>query len=449
LGNLLKKIKKKLGKGDFSEVLRGGSIAFIYRIITMGISYLLMIFISRELGEEGIGIYNLSLAILGVLIMIGCLGFNTSVIRFVSQYNAKGWLSSIRSLYSSIIRVILPLALLLGVILFFLAPYLAQVVYEDPKLELPFRIVAFTLPFGILATVNVEFIRGLKKVHISELFRNLSLQIVTLLGLALAWFYGLEDEYPILFYGVGFFISMSFTSAFVYRFLKRSKRDPQVDEPKFVLKSHLLISLPMILTSFIQLINGKVDTLMIGIFETTAIVGIFSVAFKLSVITNFAIGALKTIAMPKISELFWEEKMTELNQVIQKSTQMIFAFAGPVSLVLLIFPEFILGLIKEEFIAGATTLRIFALTQLINAASGMVAVFLNMTGNQVFFTKLVAVSTTLNIVLNWFLIPRYGMEGAAWASMFSIVLWNIIGAIFIYRKYAIMTFFNPLSLLKR
>lgn len=79
----------------------------------------------------------------------------------------------------------------------------------------------------------------------------------------------------------------------------------------------------------------------------------------------------------------------------------------------------------------------------------MVAVFLNMTGNQVFFTKLVAVSTTLNIVLNWFLIPRYGMEGAAWASMFSIVLWNIIGAIFIYRKYAIMTFFNPLSLLKR
>jgi O-antigen/teichoic acid export membrane protein len=275
------------------------------------------------------------------------------------------------------------------------------------------------------------------------------LQIVTLLGLALAWFYGLEDEYPILFYGVGFFISMSFTSAFVYRFLKRSKRDPQVDEPKFVLKSHLLISLPMILTSFIQLINGKVDTLMIGIFETTAIVGIFSVAFKLSVITNFAIGALKTIAMPKISELFWEEKMTELNQVIQKSTQMIFAFAGPVSLVLLIFPEFILGLIKEEFIAGATTLRIFALTQLINAASGMVAVFLNMTGNQVFFTKLVAVSTTLNIVLNWFLIPRYGMEGAAWASMFSIVLWNIIGAIFIYRKYAIMTFFNPLSLLKR
>ncbi|MFT4857783.1 MAG: O-antigen/teichoic acid export membrane protein [Cryomorphaceae bacterium] len=449
MGNLLKKIKKKLGKGDFSEVLRGGSIAFIYRIITMGISYLLMIFISRELGEEGIGIYNLSLAILGVLIMIGCLGFNTSVIRFVSQYNAKGWLSSIRSLYSSIIRVILPLALLLGVILFFLAPYLAQVVYEDPKLELPFRIVAFTLPFGILATVNVEFIRGLKKVHISELFRNLSLQIVTLLGLALAWFYGLEDEYPILFYGVGFFISMSFTSAFVYRFLKRSKRDPQVDEPKFVLKSHLLISLPMILTSFIQLINGKVDTLMIGIFETTAIVGIFSVAFKLSVITNFAIGALKTIAMPKISELFWEEKMTELNQVIQKSTQMIFAFAGPVSLVLLIFPEFILGLIKEEFIAGATTLRIFALTQLINAASGMVAVFLNMTGNQVFFTKLVAVSTTLNIVLNWFLIPRYGMEGAAWASMFSIVLWNIIGAIFIYRKYAIMTFFNPLSLLKR
>ena len=58
---IIKKVKKrffKKGAGDANvkEVLKGGSIAFIYRLATMAVSYGLMIFISRKLGEEGIGI---------------------------------------------------------------------------------------------------------------------------------------------------------------------------------------------------------------------------------------------------------------------------------------------------------------------------------------------------------------------------------------------------------
>ena len=68
---------------------------------------------------------------------------------------------------------------------------------------------------------------------------------------------------------------------------------------------------------------------------------------------------------------------------------------------------------------------------------------MNMTGNQVVFTRLVAVAAVVNVVLCLLLIPRYGMEGAAAATLVSTLIWNIGGAAFIYRKYRIATFLKP------
>jgi len=291
----------------------------------------------------------------------------------------------------------------------------------------------------------------MKRIQISEFFRTLVLQLTALIGTVILSYYSLTAEDPLLAYALGAFLALVGTTIFIHKYLRKSIRsgqEPTEAEPLFSFKSHLMISLPMIMTSFIQLLNGRVDILMLGYFSDTGVAGVFGMAFKLSIITNFVIGAMKAIAMPKISELFWSDKKGELKKVVHFSTLFIFAFAFPVSLVLMIFPEFILSIISEEFTEGATVLRIFAAMQLINAGSGMVAVFLNMSGNQLFFTKIVSVTTTLNIVLNLLLIPHYGMEGAAFATLISTVTWNIVGVRFIYKKYKISTFFNPIALIR-
>jgi len=442
---LIQKLKNKIPNKDAGEVLKGGSIALVYRVSTMFVSYALMWFISVKLGDVGIGIYNLSIAILGILVMAGCLGFNTSVVRFVSDYNSKKNYSHIKSLYLNILKITIPISLFLGALLYIFAETFALAAYNDKELITPFKIIALTLPLLVLTTINVEFIRGLKYVNVSEFFRNLSIQLINLTLVIISSFFVLKNHYPIIFYGVGVALSMLFTLGYILKYIRKQTSDIEKNtkDSPFSLKTYLIISLPMILTSFIQLINGKVDTLMIGFFNSMSVVGVFSVAFKLSIIVNFVLGSLKTIAMPKISELFWSNKMKELDKMVQFSAKLIFFFAFPISLLLFIFPEFILGLIDDSFVSGANTLRIFAVTQFIGASSGLVAVFLNMTGNQTFFTKLVLFATLANIGLNWWLIPKYGMEGAAWATLFSTVLWNVIGAVFIYKKYNIATFYNP------
>lgn len=441
---------KLSGKGDrdLGELVKGGLFAFGYRVLTMAVSYALVIFISRKLGKEGLGVWNLCLAALNILVMLGCLGFNTSIVRFVSEYRAKQWQSLVKELYRHIIRYAAVGGTLLGFLLILSSDLLAKYYFKDELMSLPLKITGIIVPLVVTSTINVEFIRGHKRIQISEFFRTLILQAVALIGTAVMSFYSLTFEDPLIFYSLGALIALIGTTVFIKKLLSDPGSEPREAPPVFSFKTHFLISLPMILTSFIQLLNGRVDILMLGYFSDTGVAGVFGLAFKLSIITNFVLGAVKSIAMPKISELFWSDKKKELHRVIHFSTFFIFSFALPVSLALILFPEFILSLVEEEFVGGATVLRIFAVMQLINSASGMVAVFLNMSGNQLFFTKLVSVTTTLNIILNLILIPKFGMEGAAAATLVSTVTWNLIGVRFIYKKYRIQTFFNPFAIIR-
>jgi O-antigen/teichoic acid export membrane protein len=447
--DLIKKIKKKLkgkdGNADFSEILKGGSIALVYRVASMVLSYALMVYVSRELGESGIGIYNLCLAISGILVMVASMGFNSSIVRFTSQYSTLEKHYLVRAVFKGIVKLTVPLSIVMGLVFFFLAETLAVYVYHDESLILPFKLIGVILPLSVIGTINVEFIRGLKDVHISELFRNLVIQFINLAAFSLAIYLGIRTIYAVDSYALGVAIAGIYTSYYIWRYFKRKKPNEiqaSTEDASFSMKEHLVISLPMIMTSFIQLLNGKVDTIMLGIYTDTAAVGIFSVALKISIITNFMISSLKTIALPKISELYWKEDMKNLKIIVRKSTNVIMLFSIPISLILLIFPELILSLVKESFTSGATTLRILAFTQLLNSMCGLVGAFMNMTGHQAYFTRLVIISTVVNIVLNVLWIPIWGMEGAAWATLVSTSIWNIAGGIFIYRKYQVNTFFS-------
>ena len=139
-----------------------------------------------------------------------------------------------------------------------------------------------------MGTINVEFIRGLKEVHISELFRNLVIQFINLVGFATAIYLGIRTIYAVDVYALGIAVAAIYTTYYIWRFFHRTKAGRE-SSPKeaFSMKEHLYISFPMILTSFIQLLNGRVDTIMLGFYTDISAVGVFSVALKISVITNF------------------------------------------------------------------------------------------------------------------------------------------------------------------
>ena len=66
-----------------------------------------------------------------------------------------------------------------------------------------------------------------------------------------------------------------------------------------------------------------------------------------------------------------------------------------------------------------------------NALSGSVGYIMILTGKQKQAAYVLGVSATLNIILNFLLIPNYGIEGAALATALILILWNVTLAIYI------------------
>ncbi|MFZ1687977.1 MAG: flippase [Flavobacteriales bacterium] len=427
------------GKGR-REVAKGGGIAFAYRLLGLALTYGLMTLIARRYGADANGYYNLFTAWMAVLSVVATLGLSASNVRSVAEYRAKEEWGKLRPLHNGVLRVVLGMSVLMGAILFglrLIAPL------DGPWSALsstPVVIMACALPFAALLLVNVEFIRGSKRIAISELLRSPAVLAVAFIGVALMHG-GVRS--PSVMHAVGFGVCAVISLVVVRRWLGKVEREHQPLHIPVDMREHLTIAVPMIITSLVTTLNGRLDTIMLGWYAVPAVVGIYGTAVKISIATEFVISSMKTIAMPKIAEQFHGGKHDELNDTIHFSSGVIFWLTVPVTIILLVFPEWILSIVGPGFEQGATVLRIMAVAHFVSAASGMVGAFMNMTGNQMVFTRIVVVAVLLNLVLNIYLMPRYGMVGAAWASAVSLALWNISAAVFIKRKHDINMFYWP------
>ena len=74
--------------------------------------------------------------------------------------------------------------------------------------------------------------------------------------------------------------------------------------------------------------------------------------------------------------------------------------------------------------------------------SGPGAIYLNMTGRQKTLNKILITGLAINISLNFYLIPTHGINGAAIATLVSLIIWNSITTLLIFSKDKIKIFLN-------
>ena len=122
---------------------------------------------------------------------------------------------------------------------------------------------------------------------------------------------------------------------------------------------------------------------------------------------------------------------------------MIFWSSLPLVIVFFIFPEFLLGLFGEEFKVGVTAFIFLSCGRLISSFSGSVGNILQMTGNQNIYAIILLIGAILNVVLNLILIPLHGINGAAIASMSSLIVWNLSMVLVVKQKFGFFTFYIP------
>ncbi|MGR3809231.1 oligosaccharide flippase family protein [Jiulongibacter sp. NS-SX5] len=195
-----------------------------------------------------------------------------------------------------------------------------------------------------------------------------------------------------------------------------------------------------IVTGLSSIVITKLDTLMVYDYLGLGKTGIYNTClFFGSVMTmsyNISIKASSAIVINAIEN----NDLKKVEQIFKKSstTQLIF---GTILLMLVwINIDTLFLFIKEEYSIGKTVLIIIGLAKLYDLASGINSLILGYSKYYKYDSFLVISFVGLLFVLNHFLIPQYGLNGAAIAAFIATLYYNSMRNYFIWRFFRIHPF---------
>jgi O-antigen/teichoic acid export membrane protein len=288
--------------------------------------------------------------------------------------------------------------------------------------------------------LNIDTIRALKKTILSEMYRSM-FRYLPVFIFAIILLKTNNEELLVEVYLLGFLLLSLFSSISVYILFKKIDK-PNDKSESFTITEIFKTSSPMALSAIAYFIMQSIDIIILSIYEGFDQIAYYSVSVKLAMLTTLALMSVNIVIAPRIAEIYENQNMQKLQMLIKHSTRIIFLISICVLSVLFFFSEEILGLFGQGYVIANNALFFLLAAQFFNAVSGPGAIYLNMTGRQKTLNKILVSALIINILLNFYLIPIQGINGAAIATLASLIIWNTITTVLIYSRDKIKIFLN-------
>lgn len=410
--------------GSFrARVLRTGLGTLFLTALNTGLTLATGVFLARLLGAEGYGAYAYALALVSVLAIPAGLGLPILLVREVAAYEVHVEWGRLRGLIQRANQITIALALGVAAIAAVGAWLLAD--RFTPEGIRTFAWALLLLPLGALGELRGAALRGLRRLIAGQFPEKVIRPGFLAAFLAFASTTGLPlgpDSAMILHVGA---VTIAFVvgAILLWRALPPEVRKAA---PRYEDRRWLRSALPLGFQAGAQIVHHQSDILMLGFFAGAADVGIYRVAGQASALVGFALLILNTILAPHMARLHASGDLAGLQEMVTWGVRIIVGWALPIAAMLFVAGNRLLLLFGGEFAGGHLTLSLLCLGQLVNASVGPVGNLLNMTGHERDTAAGLAYSSAANVVLNAALIPGFGMEGAALATVLSTALWNLL-----------------------
>jgi len=371
---------------------------------------ILTIILARLLRPELFGIYHLALAVGFLLLTFTDLGINGTLIRYVSHALGRNDETLARSYFKYLVKIKLVLSLLVSVILFLLAKPLAIHVFHKPSLFLPLEIIAaFIFLYALLGFTNSafnafqEFKYNTIRSTIYEGLRLLLIPLFVILG------------YSVWGALVGFCLSILGAFLVLFYFLVKKHAFLLRGEVKRIDRKRILRFLSFLTIGSISgVVFAYVDSIMLGIFMAAEYVGFYRASYNI-VIAIAGLASIAGVLFPVFTQLEGDDLTNAFQKVFKYSAILSFPFAFGLAFIAEPFVKVVYG---AEYLPAVYPL--YALSFLIiTSTTDFFGTIFNAKEKPEYPAMVVTVSMVLNVLLNYFLILRYGMIGAAVATVIS------------------------------
>ena len=418
---------------SFRKIISSSGINFGFRIFGLISTFFATVFISRYFGLATFGSYSLVFTISQAAAIIFALGLPNTLIKIIGNQNytiQKAKQLLLKGLKAALLFSIIPI-----LFFYFGSDFLANEVFHNIELAKYFIVVTIALPLFIAHELFLYFLIATKS-FIKYSFFMFVLPNLLLFGfLYLFYLNGNKGYFSFIAFSLAIFVTVIVEAITVFDWNIRKEK------MEFSTRQLLKTASPLLFSGLLLYLLNWTDILMLGAMVNETQVGIYNIAYKVGSVGFLVIVSVSTIITPRMAELFGEGKIKELKKLTHQSTRLIALLSIPVVLVLIIFNKPILSFFGNEAIAGSNSLVIISVGVLFSAMVGNVDQILNMTNNHKILRNITVLCFFVNVILNFILIPKFGIEGAAIASLITNVVINLFCVYYIKKKLGFYTLF--------
>ncbi|CAA0117369.1 Uncharacterised protein [BD1-7 clade bacterium] len=378
-------------------------------------------YLANQLHDHDYGDFKVAEAFFNLGAMIAMLGGGGAAIRFLGKPMAEGKSDVIWEFVRTFTLLILLCSGFLALLI-----WLASIMhwhFMEAELH-PLMVMAFSIPFGALTLLLSGVLQTAKRSDLAYLpwmllFPTLQFGFCVFLKEYLNALTEFTAVLATMAAALGVAVLQVY---FVFRLrLVRMQRAPHSRQTRV----WLVVALPMMFISALQIAISQIDIYMLEILGNEAQVGHFAAAVTTVNFYYLLKMAVARACIPYMLEAWslGREATVFLNR---RGFQQLFSFSTVLAVICIVMGEEILSLYGDGHDAAFSALMILLVGYVPFTVLGMSADWLKYVGHERFVMVSLALCILTNVCLNTVLIPAFGMNGAALATAISMVGYTIV-----------------------
>jgi O-antigen/teichoic acid export membrane protein len=397
--------KINFGSETFRRYFANTSWMFVEKIFRTSVAFFVGILLARYLGPDEYGLFNYAISFAGLFTSFANLGLDNIIVRELVKYPEKR---------DEILGTSFRLKLLGSIVAISLVSFTALITNE-PSFNLLLIVIISSATIFQSTTVVEQFFQARVEAKYNVIAQSSSFFVAYLLKVLLIVFnqplllIAIVHSLESVFLAIGYYSVYRHNKFYLIRWRYNSKTAIELIKDSW----------PLMLSGVVISIYMKIDQVMIKYFLTYKDLGYYAVAVKLCEAWYFVPMVISTSVFPAIVSAKQIGKELYYSRV-QKLYDLLAALSIGIALPVTLLSEFIIKLFFGSAFQPASSV----LTIYIWAGVGT---FLGVASSQYLisenFTKLAFFRTFIgmivNVLMNLFLIPAYGINGAAFATLIS------------------------------
>lgn len=380
--------------------------------------------LARLLSPKDMGAYFLVLSLASTVALFGRMGLGRTVVRMTAAARGAGDLARARVVVSTVLRLAMIGALLVGFLYLLFGNQLATRIFRSELIGDVTLLVALLIVIQSLQTPLAEAFRGFQDVRLATFFGGLLVKLVSssVLAILLVLEKRLSLSDALIISLMAWYISAGLGSFFLHRRLAGIVGDASVD-----LREVFRMAGPFFVTSLAFTVLGQVDIWVLGRFQLQEDVAVYGAALRLVTLVVTPLTIVNAVVPPIIAQMSVQDRKQELEDTLRNTATIAGLPALVILAILVFFGESILGVVYGDYYrTGGVVLSLLALGQLANGWAGSCGLTLMMSGHQVTMMIITVISGIITAGSAILLVKEHGMIGVAIGASCGLIIQNLM-----------------------